>query len=44
MDWSHYEEVFEASYDWAQNELRRLQEAGDPALAAIDAARSAPIG
>ena len=43
MDWSRYEEVFEASYDWAQNELRRLEEAGDPALAAIDAARAAPI-
>jgi NTE family protein len=43
MDWSHYEEVFEESYDWAQNELRRLEETGDPALAAIDAARAAAI-
>ncbi|MGH6797391.1 MAG: patatin-like phospholipase family protein, partial [Roseiarcus sp.] len=27
MDWSHYEEVFEASYRWTRNELRRLEEA-----------------
>ncbi len=41
MDWSHYREVYEASYLWARNELLRLEAAGDPALAAVEAA-SAP--
>jgi NTE family protein len=39
MDWSHYEEAFEASLMWARRELQRLQDAGDPALAALDEAR-----
>ncbi len=40
MDWSHYEEAFEASYNWAKRKLSRLEEADNPALAAIDAARA----
>jgi NTE family protein len=39
MDWSRYRDVFEASYIWAQQELRRLEEAGNSALAEIDRSR-----
>ncbi|ACK51384.1 cyclic nucleotide-binding protein [Methylocella silvestris BL2] len=39
LDWSRFEDVFETSYEWARRELQRLEEEGDPALAALDGSR-----
>lgn len=38
LDWSGHADVVEASHRWARTTLENLAEAGDPALAAVEAA------